>query len=341
MHDRVLRLAVVLPLLGGLFGCAGGAPPASAAGRPDFAIVIHGGVGVIDKSAGRDEVDAHVASLRAALAAGRDRLRNGDAALDVVEAVVRQLEDDPQFNAGRGAVFTAAGQHELDASIMDGRDLSCGAVTGVRTVKNPIGLARLVKERTRHVLLAADGAEKFADEMRVERVPNEWFDTDRRRKAFDAWRKENAAFESAANKSGGYGTVGCVVLDRHGDLAAATSTGGMTGKRFGRIGDSPVIGAGCYANNATCAISCSGTGEQFIRHVVAKAISDRMELAGESLDTAARHVVFETLRPEDGGLIGVSRQGEIVMTYNTEGMFRGAADSSGRFEVGIWKEIQQ
>jgi beta-aspartyl-peptidase (threonine type) len=251
------------------------------------------------------------------------------------------LEDDPNFNAGKGAVFTAAGTHELDASIMDGRDLSCGAVAGVRTVKNPISLARLVKEKTRHVLLATDGAEKFADEMNVERVPNSYFDTEKRRRSLDEWKQENGVADSGVRPPYSYGTVGCVALDAHGNLAAATSTGGMTGKRFGRVGDSPIIGAGCYANNRTCAISCTGTGEQFIRHGVAKTISDRMELAGESAHAAASHLVFQTLNPDDGGLIVVSRSGEIVMLYNSEGMFRGAADSRGRFEIGIWNETKR
>lgn len=313
-----------------------------------FAIAIHGGAGVLSKTALPYEVAAYEASLRAALELGRAKLAAGEDALDVVEAVVKRLEDDPNFNAGVGAVFTADGTHELDASIMDGRDLSCGAVAGVKTVKNPIGLARLVKEKTRHVLLAADGAERFADQTGVERVPNSHFDSPKRRAALEEWKKENAAagdareIDAAARlRRFSYGTVGCVVLDQKGNLAAATSTGGMTGKKFGRIGDSPIIGAGCYANNATCAVSCTGTGEQFIRHGVAKTISDRMALAGESVDDAARHLIEKTLNVDDGGLIAVSKTGDISMRWNSEGMFRGAADSSGRFEIGIWETTRR
>jgi len=309
--------------------------------RPTFAIAIHGGAGVLSKTAKPEEVAAYENSLRNALTFGRDMLSKGSSALDTAEAVVRMLEDDPNFNAGKGAVFTAAGAHELDASIMDGRDLSCGAVAGVRTVKNPISLARLVMERTRHVLLAADGAEKFADEMKVDRVPNSYFDTEKRRRSLEEWKQENGIADAGVRPPYAYGTVGCVALDSKGDLAAATSTGGMTGKRFGRVGDSPIIGAGCYANNDTCAISCTGTGEQFIRHGVAKTISDRMELAGESAHAAASHLVFKTLNPDDGGLIVVSKSGEIVMLFNSEGMFRGAADSNGRFEIGIWNETKR
>lgn len=332
MHASLAFASVLLLLC----GCAS---TRSTLQTPRFAIAIHGGAGVLSKTAKSDEVAAYQDSLRRALTVGRDMLASGSTALDTVEAVVRVLEDDPNFNAGKGAVFTAAGTHELDASIMDGRDLSCGAVAGVRTIKNPISLARKVKEQTRHVLLAADGAEKFADDMKVERVPNSYFDTDKRRRSLEEWKKENGVADAGLRPPYSYGTVGCVALDSKGDLAAATSTGGMTGKRFGRVGDSPIIGAGCYANNNTCAISCTGTGEQFIRHGVAKTISDRMELAGESANAAARYLVFKTLNPDDGGLIVVSKSGDVVMLFNSEGMFRGAADSTGRFEIGIWNEM--
>lgn len=307
-----------------------------------FAIAIHGGAGVLSKTATPAEVAEYEASLRTALQTGRDMLASGRSSLDTVEAVVRKLEDDPRFNAGKGAVFTAQEKHELDASIMNGQTLACGAVAGVTTIRNPISLARLVMEQTRHVLLASSGAEAFADEMNsrgignIERVPNTYFDTEKRRRSLEEWRAETGTAMAEGKPPFAYGTVGCVALDMNGNLAAATSTGGMTGKRFGRVGDSPIIGAGCYANNATCAVSCTGTGEQFIRHVVAKSVSDRMELAGESLRTSAEHLVNKTLNPDDGGFIAVSRDGEIVMVFNSEGMFRGAADSSGRFDVAIW-----
>jgi beta-aspartyl-peptidase (threonine type) len=241
------------------------------------------------------------------------------------------LEDDPLFNAGRGAVFTDSGVHELDASIMDGRTLACGAVTGVRTVRHPVSLARLVMENTRHILLMGAGAEAFADELGVERVENSWFDTDHRRRALQRVLEQRRVEEEQ-------GTVGCVVLDGRGDLAAATSTGGLTGKRWGRIGDTPIIGAGNYADNRSCAVSGTGTGEEFMRNVTAYAVASLYRDAGVPLHEAARRVVFERMRPGDGGVIAVSREGEIAMVYSTVGMFRGAADSSGRFEVAIWED---
>ncbi len=302
----------------------------------EYAIAIHGGAGVIERNALKADREGYTASLERALREGRDRLARGDAALDVVEAVVRLLEDDERFNAGKGAVFTADGIHELDASIMDGRTLACGAVAGVRTVKNPISLARLVMERTPHVMLAAGGAEEFAGQMGVERVDPSYFDTPRRRESLEQWRREQEEKNAWEPKS--RGTVGCVALDRHGNLAAATSTGGMTGKRFGRVGDSPVIGAGTYASNATCAVSCTGTGEEFIRHAAAFQVSAIMQYIGADVERAARTVIFERLKADDGGLIAVSRTGQIAMPYSTLGMFRGAADSGGRFDVAIWEK---
>lgn len=305
-----------------------------------WALAIHGGAGVIDRSASPEERLAHARSLRAALAEGRDALAAGEAALDVVERVVRRLEDDPLFNAGRGAVFTADGRHELDASIMDGRTRACGGVIGVVTVRNPISLARLVMERSGHVLLARDGAEEFATRMGVERVDNSYFDTERRRDALERWRIRTgggASWGASPDPKLGFGTVGAVALDARGDLAAATSTGGMTGKRFGRVGDSPIVGAGTYASNDTCAVSCTGTGEEYIRHAVAHDIAARMRYAGQTANQAASAVIRGTLRPDDGGVIVVSSRGEIAMMFNTEGMYRGAADASGRFDVAIWE----
>ncbi|MBX3376679.1 MAG: isoaspartyl peptidase/L-asparaginase [Phycisphaeraceae bacterium] len=325
-----LMLLLVIPAL--LAACAA----SNKAPRPPrFAIAIHGGAGVIDRGAPEAEKESYRQSLERALRHGRDRLAAGDSALDVAESVVRILEDDPNFNAGKGAVFTEDGRHELDASIMDGRNLACGAVAGVRTVKNPITLARLVMEKTSHVLLVSDGAEQFATAVGVERVDPTYFDTERRRRALDRVLEER---KRRAEQEKSRGTVGCVALDSHGNLAAATSTGGMTGKRYGRAGDSPIIGAGTYADNRTCAVSCTGTGEEFIRHVVAFQVSALMRYAGMPVEQAARTVIFERLQPDDGGLIAVSRTGEIAMPYNSSGMFRGAADSSGLFKVSIWEE---
>ncbi len=318
--------------------------PNRASSSERWSIAIHGGAGTIEKNSPPEIIALYERSLQIALQVGRGVLAKNGSALDACEAVVRTLEEDPGFNAGVGAAFTADGTHELDACIMDGSTLACGSVAGVTTVKSPVMLARLVMTKTRFVLLSGDGAELFATEMGVARVPNSAFDTDKRREMLENWRREQstkprASIPSSTTKALSYGTVGCVALDTSGNLAAATSTGGLTGKRWGRIGDSPIVGAGTYANNATCAVSCTGTGEQFIRHVVAKSVSDHMELAGQSLDQSARHLVFKTLKPDDGGLIAIDCVGNISMMYNGEGMFRGCADSAGRFEVAIWDQL--
>ncbi|MBM4109057.1 MAG: isoaspartyl peptidase/L-asparaginase [Phycisphaerae bacterium] len=304
--------------------------------RVTWAIAVHGGAGTIDPNTPAEQAASYRASLARALEEGRARLARGDGALDTCEAVVRILEDDPNFNAGKGATLTEAGRAELDASIMDGSTLRCGAVGGVTTVKNPISLARLVMERTEHVLLVAEGAERFADATGVERVENAYFVTPRRKEALEKALRERKVGMGAGAASA-YGTVGCVALDSNGRLAAATSTGGRTGKMPGRIGDTPLPGAGNYADGVA-AVSGTGTGEEFIRHAVARTIPARMELAGETLAQAADHVVFRTLREGDGGVIAVDGKGRIAMAYNSLGMYRGAADSAGRFEVRIWKD---
>jgi beta-aspartyl-peptidase (threonine type) len=273
----------------------------------------------------------YLASLEQALRIGIEILEQGGRSLDAVEQVIRHLEDDPLFNAGKGAVFNHDGLNELDASIMDGATLACGAVAGVTTVKNPISLARLVMEQTAHVLLAREGAESFAGMMQVERVEPSYFFTQGR------WDRLQRIKE-AAGEGGDRGTVGVAALDRHGDLAAGTSTGGLTNKMFGRVGDSPIIGAGTYADNTTCAVSASGKGEEFIRHSVARSIAALIELRGLSLQEAADRLVHQKLQPGDGGVIAIDRFGNIVTSFNTPGMFRGAADAGGRFEVHIWQD---
>jgi beta-aspartyl-peptidase (threonine type) len=334
-------VAVPVALAWGAPWARAGEPAAAGPPPGRFAIAIHGGAGVIAKTIDETRKEGYLASLRAALALGRDMLAGGATALDTVEQVVRLLEDDPRFNAGRGAVFTHEGTHELDAAIMDGRDLSCGAVSGLRTVRNPISLARLVMEKTPHVFLAGDGAEAFAAEMSVPRVDPSYFSTPERREAWqEALRKEAA---------GEQGTVGAVALDVHGNLAAGPATGGQeykktrqvrggpTNKKHGRVGDVPVIGAGTYADNRACAVSGTGKGEQFIRHGVARDIAARMIYRGASLREAVDAVIHEVLRPGDGGVIAVDREGNLAIAFNTAGMFRGAADSGGRFEVAIWE----
>jgi len=314
-------LAIVAPLVAAR---AGGEEPAPA--RPDWVLVVHGGAGTIPRDAPAETIAARREGLRAALDLGRKRLANGDAALDVVEAVVRVLEDDPGFNAGKGAVFNLEGRHELDAAIMDGATLRAGAVAALTTVRHPISLARLVSEKTPHVLLAGQGAEQFADEVAVERVANEWFDTAHRR---EAWERANGKF----------GTVGAVALDRQGRLAAATSTGGLTNKRWGRIGDVPILGAGTYADSRV-AVSCTGAGEEFIRHAVASQVSLRLRFAGESLAEATRAVIFDELPAEAGGLIAVAADGSLATTFSSTGMYRATADSRGRYEIGIWDAME-
>jgi beta-aspartyl-peptidase (threonine type) len=299
--------------------------------KVEFAIAIHGGAGDDPAQLSPEVRQARVAALGKALEIGVKILKEGGTSLDAVEQVIRFLEDDPHFNAGRGAVFNAEGGHELDASIMDGSNRRCGAVAGVRTVKDPISLARLVMTKTRHVLLATDGADRFAKEMGVEQVSQDYFSTPFQRERLEKARRAVPKSSQDSHK----GTVGCVALDRHGNLAAGTSTGGLTNKRYGRVGDSPIVGAGTYADNATCAVSCTGTGEEFIRHAIAHDVSARMAYQGASLRDAVAHVVHKTLRPDDGGLIAVDKDGNIALDFNTAGMARAAADSAGRLEVEL------
>ncbi|HYH47002.1 MAG TPA: isoaspartyl peptidase/L-asparaginase [Thermoanaerobaculia bacterium] len=310
------------------------ADPAASA---RWAIAIHGGAGVIEKTMPEPEKREYVQSLEAALKIGRDVLAAGGTSLDAVEKVVRFLEDDPRFNAGKGAVFTHDGTHELDAAIMDGRDLSCGSVAGLKTVRNPVSLARLVMERSEHVFFVGDGAERFADQMKVERVDQKYFFTQRRHDQWQEALQKERQGSGDASPDRKRGTVGAAALDVHGNLAAATSTGGMTNKRFGRLGDVPIIGAGTYANNRTAAISATGWGEKFIRHTVAHDISALMEYGGLTLQQAADRVIHGKLDKGDGGIVAVARDGSIALVFNSEGMFRGAADAGGRFEVRIWE----
>jgi L-asparaginase / beta-aspartyl-peptidase len=298
----------------------------------EFGIVIHGGSGSVSRTVIPPEEDPHYReALSEALRLGYDILLNGGTSLDAVEAAVRSLEDHPLFNAGRGAVFTAEGTNELDASIMDGRMLNAGAVAGVRRIKNPVTLARLVMEESEHVMMAQDGAEDFGRQFGIETVPEDYFFTERRREQLQQVR------DRASDEPGG-GTVGAVALDKHGNLAAATSTGGMTNKRYGRIGDSPVIGAGTYANNETCAVSATGHGEYIIRSVVAYDISALMEYAGMTLADAAERVVMERLaeRGGSGGIISIDRNGNVALSFNTEGMHRGYVLDDGIFVVKLY-----
>lgn len=318
-------------------------------------LVIHGGAGTIRKSQMSAEREkAYQEALSEALRRGYEILKNGGTALDATEAAVRYLEDNPLFNAGKGAVFTNEGKNELDAAIMDGQTLKAGAVAGLTVVKNPITLARAVMEKSPHVMMIGGGAEKFAREQKLEIVDPSYFRTEERWRGFQRVRRDDSvraqqekagranqvALLQPENRDSKYGTVGAVALDKNGNLAAATSTGGMTNKKYGRVGDVPIIGAGTYANNNTCAISCTGWGEFFIRLVVAKTVSDLMEYKGVSVQEAADKVVMKDLPAlkGDGGLIALDRNGKFSMPFCTEGMYRGYITESGKIVVAIYKE---
>ncbi len=326
------RLLFVVLLLGPLaIANAEEEPP-----RPRYAIAIHGGAGSAPSIFSAEQNTARHGGLKKALQAGQKILDDGGQALEAVEAVIRILEDDPLFNAGRGAVLNAEGKAELDASIMDGRTKACGAVAGTTIAKNPISLARLVMTDTRHVLLGAAGADAFAVEKGLRTVPRDYFVTQNQKQRWE--KRKKAESNTSASRadvilSDRIGTVGCVALDSHGNLAAGTSTGGLMMKKFGRIGDSPIVGAGTYADNATCAVSCTGVGEEFIRNAIAYDISAQMKYAKAELETAVSKNLKQTLKPGFGGIIALDRQGNIVMDYNTKGMACAAADSNGRFEV--------
>jgi L-asparaginase / beta-aspartyl-peptidase len=317
-------------------------------------LVIHGGAGTILKSQMTPEKEkAYIDGLTESLQKGYAILKAGGSSLDAVEAAVRVLEDNPLFNAGKGAVFTNEGKNELDAAIMNGKTLAAGSVASVTTIRNPITAARAVMEKSPHVMMVGRGAEKFAAEQGLEIVDPSYFRTEARwnnlqqaikedsmRRKGDSSKHSFNKLKQPENKDYKYGTVGAVALDRNGNLAAATSTGGMTNKKFGRIGDSPIIGAGTYANNATCAISCTGWGEFFIRLVMAKTISDMMEFGKLSLQQAANEMVMKRLPAlgGDGGLIALDRDGNFTMPFNTEGMYRGYVDSNGKVVVKIYKD---
>jgi len=312
------------------------AVPAAA---QDWRLVIHGGAGTIERDRMTPERDAEIrAALTHALETGGAILAEGGSALDAVEATIRTLEDDPNFNAGRGAVFTAAGRNELDSSIMDGRTRDAGAVAGVTTTRHPISLARAVMEDSPHVMMAASGADEFSREQGLEQVDPEWFYTQER---YDQLQRFLSRDTADANDHSGedykFGTVGAVALDTAGNLAAGTSTGGTTGKLYGRVGDSPVIGAGTYADNRACAVSATGAGEYYIREGVAHEICARIRFLHESPQEAADFVQAETLElGGTGGVIVLGADGDWAYSFNTAGMYRGTASSDSALSVGIY-----
>ncbi|KAF1720373.1 isoaspartyl peptidase/L-asparaginase family protein [Pseudoxanthomonas wuyuanensis] len=306
-----------------------------------LALVIHGGAGVIEPGQlGEADERAILTDLDRALDSGHAVLATGGSALDAVEAAVTALEDSPHFNAGKGSVFDAGGGHELDASIMEGHTRRAGAVAGVRTVRNPVRLARVVMDESPHVFLIGDGAEQFADtQPRIERVPNAWFDTETRLQQLrQAQAREQAQWQDSQNLRGKYfGTVGAVALDGRGRIAAATSTGGMTNKRWGRVGDSPLIGAGTWADER-CGISGTGWGEFFIRNAVAHDIAARVAYRGDAIAAATDEVILRVV-PElggDGGAIALDRHGNIAMSFSTSGMYRGWIRPDGTRGTAIY-----
>jgi beta-aspartyl-peptidase (threonine type) len=313
-----------------------------ALGKTGWSLAIHGGAGVIargDLSAEQEQ--AYRASLTAALEAGARVLREGGASLDAVEAAIRILEDDPLFNAGRGSVFTADGRIELDASIMDGHGQRAGAVTGVTRTKNPISLARAVMEEGRHVMLAGEGADAYAVEHGLPQVDPSWFRTDRRWKELEEWRAQQGSTSSTgrgvSDASLPFGTVGAVALDTRGHLAAGTSTGGITGKLWGRVGDSPIIGAGTYAVDGVCAVSATGTGEYFIRASAARQLCDRVAWKRERIQAAADATITSIgAIGGDGGLIAMDAAGRVAFAMNSPGMYRGSISSAAPARTAIY-----
>lgn len=327
--------------------------------NPPLGIVIHGGAGVITRGSLTPEQEKEYrAALEQAVLAGYKILQNGGTSMDAVEAAVRVMEDSPLFNAGKGAVFTSEGTNELDASIMDGKTLRAGAVATLKHIKNPISLARLVMEKSPHVMMIGEGAEKFARENNVEFVPQSYFFTQRRYDALQKIKDEEKKKAQAAKEGkkvslvesqkdeNRHGTVGAVAIDKFGNLAAATSTGGMTNKKFGRVGDAPIIGAGTYANNNTCAVSATGWGEYFIRLGVARDISALIEYQAMPVQQAVDAVIQRKLpalgkvdnQNADGGVIAIDKFGNIGISFNSEGMYRAYIDSTGKPVVQIYKD---
>ncbi len=307
----------------------------------NISLAIHGGAGTILKSIiTRKKEQAYKNALQAALDAGYKVLEQGGAALDAVESSVAELEDSHLFNAGKGSVFTASGTHEMDASIMDGSNLEAGAISAVAGIKNPVMLARSVMEQSDHVYLSGAGAEEFARSVNSEFRDQKYFYDEFR---YQQWLaiKDSDKFhlDHSSAIENKFGTVGAVALDSQGNIAAATSTGGMTNKKFGRVGDSSIIGSGTYANNQTCAVSCTGSGEYFIRGVVAYDVSCLIEYKQMSLEQACREVIQHRLKKigGDGGLIALNATGNIVLEFNTEGMYRAMKSSTGTKEVGIYR----
>ena len=320
---------------------------------PEFAIIIHGGAGtILKKNMTVEQEAAYTAKLEEAIRVGYEILKNGGTSLDAVTKTINVMEDSPLFNAGKGAVFTNAETNELDASIMDGKTLNAGASAGTTTVRNPIDLARAIMENSKHVMLSGKGAEIFAEEQGLTTVEPDYFYTKRRFESLQRVKEREAKqankvdtesayldFYDADIKDSKFGTVGCAALDKNGNLAAGTSTGGMTNKRYGRVGDAPIIGSGTYANNATCAVSSTGWGEYFIRAQVAHDISALMEYKGLRLKEAAKLVLDKVAAlGGDGGIVAVDKDGNMVAEFNTAGMCRATMNDKGELTIGLYDQ---
>jgi beta-aspartyl-peptidase (threonine type) len=320
-------------------GCANQQTQQTEPAQKEWSIALHGGAGYVPKDMPEDRKEAYMAALNEALSIGAEVLENGGSSLDAIEKTINYLEDNELFNAGKGAVFTSEGKNELDAAIMDGSTLNAGAVTGVTTVKNPVSLARKVMTDSKHVFFSADGAEAFADQTNVERVDPEYFYVESRYQSLkraQAAEQESSLIETNEEKAWKYGTVGAVALDQNGKLAAGTSTGGMTNKKFGRVGDVPIIGSGTYANN-NVAVSATGWGEKIMLNVSAHTLASYYEFKNATLQESMDYLVDEVLEPGDAGFIAVDKYGNFSMKTNTGSMFRAATDSDGNKEVGIWE----
>jgi beta-aspartyl-peptidase (threonine type) len=322
-----------------------------SAQQKKYVLIIHGGAGtILKKNMTAEKEAAYTAALTLALQTGYKTLKEGKSSIDAVEATIHVMEDSPLFNAGKGAVFTHDGRNELDAAIMNGKTLEAGAIAGVTTIRNPISAARAVMEKSEHVMMVGDGADQFAKEAGLAIVDPKYYWTKERWDGLQQAIKEDstkAVLDHGSKKSTllgtknhdyKFGTVGCVALDNAGNLAAGTSTGGMTNKKYGRVGDAPIIGAGTYCNNETAGISCTGWGEFYIRNVVAKTISDLMEYKGLGVAEASRIALDKVGKMGgDGGLIALDRKGNIAMPFNTEGMYRGTVTAEGKVEIQIYK----
>ena len=305
-----------------------------------YAIAIHGGAGTILRSSMTSQKEtAYKAGLQNAINAGEEILKTGGSSIDAVEAAIRSLEDNSLFNAGKGSVFTHEGKHEMDASVMDGKTLMAGAVAGIKNIKNPISLAKAIMQKSDHVFMAGDGAMEFAKKINTETKPDDYFFVQQRYdQLLEAKKTDSILMDHSDKNQKKFGTVGAVALDLLGNISAGTSTGGMTNKKHGRVGDTPVIGAGTYANNHTCAVSCTGHGEFFIRSVVAYDISCLMEYKGLSLNEACEIVVKQKLVKTggEGGLIAIDSKGNIELSFNSEGMYRAFKKSDGENFIGIY-----